>query len=65
MFKAFDSIGIYPIEHAFQRLKIPSSTTNLLINIYKNRKLRIITDFGLTEAFQVEDRIDQGKSYHP
>uniref|UniRef100_U9U0R0 Reverse transcriptase domain-containing protein n=1 Tax=Rhizophagus irregularis (strain DAOM 181602 / DAOM 197198 / MUCL 43194) TaxID=747089 RepID=U9U0R0_RHIID len=61
MAKAFDSVGMFPLQKALERIKIPTTIINFIINIYKDRKIRIITAYGLTDAFTARDGIDQGE----
>ncbi|PKY33231.1 hypothetical protein RhiirB3_475719, partial [Rhizophagus irregularis] len=42
MAKAFDSVGMIPLQKALERIRLPTSTTNFIINIFKNRKIKII-----------------------
>jgi hypothetical protein len=61
MAKAFDSVGMIPLQKALERIRIPPSTINFIINIYKNCKIKIITAYGLTNAFTACNGIDQGE----
>src|SRR6185312_12709104 len=65
MSKAFDSIHIPTLKKALQRIKIPETIINILTFILHNRTNRIITDFGLTTPYDVEDGIDQGETISP
>ncbi|EXX56645.1 hypothetical protein RirG_214270 [Rhizophagus irregularis DAOM 197198w] len=65
MAKAFDSVGMFPLQKALERIKLPPTTINFIINIYKDQKIRIITAYGLTDAFTVRDGIDQGEVISP
>jgi hypothetical protein len=63
--KAFDSIEMIPLQKALERIRMPPSTINFIINIYKNHKIKIITAYGLTDAFTTYDDIDQGEVISP
>jgi hypothetical protein len=53
------------LEKALLRIKLPKFAINLIINLFKNRKLRIITDYGLTDEITAGDGIDQGEIISP
>ncbi|CAB4400584.1 unnamed protein product [Rhizophagus irregularis] len=55
MAKVFDSVEMFPLQKALERIKLPPTTINFIINIYKDQKIRIITAYGLTDAFTVRD----------
>ncbi|EXX70148.1 hypothetical protein RirG_090060 [Rhizophagus irregularis DAOM 197198w] len=65
MAKAFDSVGMIPLQKALERIRLPTSTTNFIINIFKNRKIKIIMAYGLTDTFTASDGIDQGEVISP
>ena len=50
---------------ALECLKIPEKIKYFIINIYKDRSIKVITSLGLTEAFVVGDGIDQGEAISP
>ncbi|GBC39983.1 RNA-directed DNA polymerase from mobile element jockey-like [Rhizophagus irregularis DAOM 181602=DAOM 197198] len=58
MAKAFDSVEMIPLQKALERIKLSCTIINFIINIYRNRKMRIITAYGLTDAFTAQDGID-------
>jgi hypothetical protein len=65
MAKAFNSIGMISLQKALKRIRMPPFTINFIINIYKNCKIKIITVYGLTDAFTACDGIDQGEVIFP
>src|SRR5215469_14661758 len=65
MSKAFDSISMDGLKISMERLDIPSNIINLLVNLFKDRKIRIITHYGLSEPFTAGDGIDQGEMISP
>jgi exonuclease III/ribonuclease HI len=65
MSKAFDSVGMVPLQYALRRLKIPESVIQLLINTFDGRSMRIITEYGLSDPFTAADGIDQGEVISP
>ena len=65
MKKAFDSVSLEMLRLALKRIKIPELMTNFLINLYNKRKIRVITEFGLTKEFEAEDGLDQGEVISP
>ena len=44
------------------RIKIPTLITTLIINLFKNRELKVIIDSGFTSEFKAGDGIDQGET---
>jgi hypothetical protein len=65
MSKAFDSIHIPTLTKALHRIKLPISIVNLLIFLLSNRTNQVITDYGLTKSYSVEDGVDQGETISP
>ncbi|EXX58422.1 hypothetical protein RirG_198140 [Rhizophagus irregularis DAOM 197198w] len=65
MAKAFDSIGMIPLTKALERIKCPTDLINFIINLFKNRKLQVITAYGLSKGFYAGDGIDQGETISP
>src|ERR1043166_6934585 len=65
MAKAYNSIGLIPLYHAFKRIKIPNNIIEFINNLFFNRQIRIITSYGLSQPFTGNDGIDQGKTISP
>jgi hypothetical protein len=65
MAKAFDSVGMIPLRRALERIKLPISATNFIINLFNKRKMRVITAYGLSDSFKAGDRINQGEVISP
>jgi len=65
MSKAYDSVHIPLLQHALTRLKIPINIQQLIINIHNNRFNSVITNFGPTSSYHVQDGIDQGETITP
>src|SRR5260364_111862 len=65
MKKAFDSVSLEMLNLALRRIKILEILQKFIINLFINRRMRIITHFGLTEKFCVGDSIDQGEVISP
>src|ERR1044071_7677618 len=65
MKKAFDSVSLIMMEKALKRIKIPDLTTKFLLNLYNKRKIKVITDYGLTKEFEAGDGLDQGEVVSP
>ena len=65
MSKAFDSIHIPTLLEALKRIKIPTPFINLLNFILSNCTNRVLTDYGPTNAYSVEDGIDQEETFLP
>ena len=65
MAKAFDSVNLYSLQKAMDRIKIPSKISNLLINIFDQRQIQVITAVGNSNGFTARDGIDQGEVISP
>ena len=39
--------------------------TRLILSLYKKRRIKVITSFGLTNEFEAKNRLDQGKVILP
>jgi len=65
MAKAFDSIGMTPLRKALLRIKIPTNAVDWIVNLFNNRRIRIITAHGLSDSFVAADGIDQGEVISP
>lgn len=62
MAKAFDSIGMVPFQKALQCIKLPPRLISFIVNIFNNRRLRVIMAYGLSDAFIPGGGIDQGET---
>jgi hypothetical protein len=65
MSKAYDSVNLSLFTKALKRLNMPAQLINILINLLTDRTNRVITNFGLTNPYEVEDGIDQGETITP
>ena len=65
MRKAYDSVGWIPIKMALQRIKMDDRFIQLLSKIHNERHNNIMTEFGPSPTYKVEDGIDQGETYSP
>ncbi|KAG9288334.1 hypothetical protein G9A89_021365 [Geosiphon pyriformis] len=63
--KAYDSVGWKPIEAALKRIKMNNKFTELFGLMHNNKSNKIITEFGLSNKYQVQDRLDQRKTSSP
>ena len=59
MKKAFDSVSLEALKRAMKRIKLPEVTTNLILNLFQGRQSCIIMHWGHTEAFEINDGIEQ------
>ena len=48
-----------------ERIKLPEITIRLILNLFQGRQSRIITHWGHTEAFVINDGIEQGEVLSP
>ncbi|KAG9289399.1 hypothetical protein G9A89_007960 [Geosiphon pyriformis] len=58
-------INAKPIEAALKKIKMNNRFTEVFCLMYNNRSNRIITKFGLSDKYQVQDRLDQEKTSLP
>src|SRR5437868_1716756 len=65
MKKAFDSVSLEMIEKALRRIKLPELMIRFLLSLYNKKKIRVITEYGLTKEFEAEDGLDQGEVVSP
>jgi exonuclease III/ribonuclease HI len=65
MRKAFDSVSLEMLKKALLRIKLPNTLINFIISLYEKRKIKVITNYGLTDEFEAEDGIDQGEVISP
>ena len=65
MAKAFDSVSMIPLKEALTRIKLPIAAISFIINLFRGRSMRIITEYGLSDTFTAADGIDQGEVISP
>jgi len=65
MKKAYDSVGWQALNKALNRIKMNEAFILLLSNIHNNRHGSILTEYGPTPEYKIEDGIDQGETYSP
>ena len=65
MSKAYDSVNFSLFKHSLSRLSLPQSIINILSDLLVNRQNEVITNFGLTSPYQVQNGIDQGETITP
>ncbi|GES99530.1 RNA-directed DNA polymerase from mobile element jockey-like [Rhizophagus clarus] len=63
--KAYDSLPLAGLRMALLRIDIPTNIVNWIIDLFKHRSMRIITEFGLTNRITAGDGIDQGDAISP
>ena len=65
MKKAFNSVSLVMMKKALKRIKLPEIAISFLLNLYNERKIKVITEYGLTEEFVARDGLDQGEVVSP
>src|SRR5438132_1371351 len=65
MSKAYDSINIHLLQKALERIQLPSQLTQIILDLLLDRSNKIITNFGLTQPYNVKNGIDQGEMITP
>src|SRR5205085_5702629 len=61
MKKAFNSVSLVMIEKVLKRIKLSEIAISFLLNLYNERKIKVITEYGLIEKFVARDSLDQGE----
>jgi hypothetical protein len=65
MKKAFDSVSLKGLKKALLRIKVPEITIELILNLFQDRQSKIITHWGHTDAFSINDGIEQREVLSP
>ena len=65
MKKAFNLVSLEMMEKALRRIKLPELMIRFLLSLYNKRKIRVITEYGLTKEFEAEDGLDQREVVSP
>ena len=65
MKKAYDSELLKTLHVALCRVKLPAKIISFIIELFKGRRVKIITKFGLIEEFEADDGIEQGETISP
>ena len=58
----------YPIRtlrFALQRVKLPEQVIRFVVDLFKGRKVNVLTEFGTTKEFEAGDGIKQDKTISP
>ena len=63
--KAYDRVDLKFLKMALERIKVPSSFTKMLINLFTNRKNSVFTEFSNTDLYNIKIGIDQGEVISP
>jgi exonuclease III len=63
--KAYDSVEHWAIEQALEHYGLDPMFVELIKNVYSEGKADIVTDFGVTEQFQMNSGVRQGDSISP
>src|SRR5260363_70527 len=63
--KAFNSVSLEGLKAAMKRISFPTQLIHLMLELFDDREIKIITKFGLTESIRVKEDIDQGEVISP
>ena len=63
--KTYDRVDLNYLKKALDRIKLPPLFSQLIINLFVNRKNSIFTQVGLTDQYDVKIGIDQGEVISP
>ena len=53
------------LQKVMQRIKISDKAIKFIINLFQNRTLKAITEYGITREITAGDGLDQGKTILP
>ena len=65
MSKAYNLVNFDLFRHALYCLSLPQPIINILTDLLNNHQNEVITNFGLTDSYQVQNGIDQGETITP
>ena len=65
MKKVFDFVSLVMMRKVLERIKILKLLIDFLLSLYNKRKIKVITEYGLTKEFVAEDGLDQGEVVSP
>ena len=65
MKKAFDSVSLDMLDKVLNRIKLPNNIRKFLLSLFHARKIKVITNYRLTQEFTTEDGLDQGEVVSP
>src|SRR6266498_5306020 len=63
--KAYDRVDLNIFRKAMERVKIPHSCINFILDFFTHQKNAILTKGGLSEYYDVKIGIDQGEVISP
>src|SRR5688572_12141671 len=63
--KAYDRVDLKFLKAALKRIKVPDLTIQFLLNLFTNRKNKVLTACGDTDWYNVLIGIDQGEVISP
>src|SRR5437868_11757887 len=55
MRKVFDSVGLDMLRKSLERIKLPKNSTSFILSLFEKRKIKVITNYGLTSEFEAKD----------
>ena len=59
MKKAFNSVSLDMLNKVLRRIKLLSNTKKFLLSLFQVKKIKVITNYRLTQEFIAEDSLDQ------
>ena len=62
MKKAYNSVSLRTLRFALQRVKLPKKVIRFIVDLFKGRKVRVLTEFGATKEFEAGNGIEQGET---
>ena len=61
MHKAFDLVGLEILKKSLERIKLPKNVVSFILSLYEKRRIKVITNFGLTREFEAKDGLNQSE----
>jgi len=63
--KAYDRVDLSILHKAMERVKIPASCINFILDFFTHRKNAILTKEGISDYYEIKIGIDQGEVISP
>jgi hypothetical protein len=63
--KAYDSVSSVMLEKGLNRIKLPKSFIDLIMDVTLNHFNRVIVNKEFTEEYYIQDGLDQGEVWSP
>src|SRR6266542_1889563 len=65
MSKAYDSVSLIGLQKALERIDLLTSFISLILTLFRDRSMKVLTEFSPSASLQAADGVDQGDSISP